>query len=110
MAEFGRNFKLTINAGDPMNGTILDMVTLQEYVEETFPGSVLDDTHKRQVSYYIPCTDMPLAMLFERMEAAKALYNIEDYSVEATSLEDVFIRLTRKKQPPQRPGIAAKRT
>ena len=95
----GRNFKLTINIGDPMNGTIFDMVTLREHVETIFPGSVVSETHKRQVTYYIPLKNMTLSSLFERMETAKALYNIEDYVVEATTIEDLFTTLTHKKRP-----------
>ena len=46
----GRNVRLTINVGDPMNGTIFDMVTLREHVETIFPGSVVSETRKRQVT------------------------------------------------------------
>ena len=95
----GRYFKLTINVGDPMNGTIFDIITLREHVKTIFPGSVVSEMHKRQFTYYVPLKKITLASLFERMETAKGLYNIEDYVVEATSIEDLFTPLIRKKRP-----------
>ena len=109
---FGRNYKLTIHAGDPAHGTLLDMVNLREFVETTFAGSVLNDSesHKRRLSYYIPHGDLTLATLYRRLEAAKALYNIDHFLVEATALEDVFLRLTAKKPPNGRVNGAGKQT
>ncbi|XP_066910613.1 phospholipid-transporting ATPase ABCA3-like [Clytia hemisphaerica] len=67
---------------------------LKHYIETTFPGSLLKDEHQGYIHYQLK-TDQSWAQLFGIMERAKQQYNIEDYSVSQTTLEQVFLNFTR---------------
>ena len=47
------------------------------------------------VHYHITSTQLTWAQIFGAMERAKSLYDIEDYSVSQTTLEQVFSNFAR---------------
>jgi len=69
---------------------------LKQYIETTFPGSLLKDEHQGYIHYQLKAgEDKTWANLFGIMERAKQQYNIEDYSISQTTLEQVFLNFTR---------------
>ena len=67
---------------------------LKSFVESTFPGSLLKDEHQGYVHYQLK-TEEKWSKLFGIMERAKQEYNVEDYSISQTTLEQVFLNFTR---------------
>lgn len=47
------------------------------------------------LTYHIPQTKLKWSKMFGLMEIAKSTYNIEDYSLGQTSLEQVFLFFTK---------------
>ena len=72
-----------------------DTGPLKQFIEGTFPGSVLKDEHQGMVHYHIRDTSVSWAQLFGTIERVKMNYNIEDYSVSQTTLEQVFLNFAR---------------
>lgn len=78
------------------------MHEIKTFIENSFPGSSLKDQHLGFVQYEISNKEVNWAELFRQMEYAKGIFNLEDYSVSQTSLEQVFLTFARKQHPPTR--------
>ena len=72
-----------------------DTAPLKQFIESSFPGSVLKDEHQGMVHYHIRDTSVTWAQLFGAIERVKLNFNIEDYSVSQTTLEQVFVNFAR---------------
>ncbi|KAJ7372707.1 ATP-binding cassette sub- A member 3 [Desmophyllum pertusum] len=72
-----------------------DTSALKQFIEGSFPGSVLKDEHQGMVHYHIRDTSVTWAQLFGTIERVKLNFNIEDYSVSQTTLEQVFLNFAR---------------
>ena len=68
----------------------------------TNTGSKLKDEHQGMIHYHITGTDFAWAQVFGTMERAKVTYNIEDYSVSQTTLEQVFLNFARMQREDER--------
>ncbi|XP_070562934.1 phospholipid-transporting ATPase ABCA3-like [Ptychodera flava] len=94
--RFGKGYtvlaKVTFTNGEP------DLTPIKQFIEGTFPGSKLKDEHQGMVHYHITDTTLTWAEIFGKMERAKTKYNIEDYSVSQTTLEQVFINFARSQR------------
>ncbi|XP_071796832.1 phospholipid-transporting ATPase ABCA3-like [Asterias amurensis] len=92
-SRFGEGFtvlaKVSSLAGVP------DMTQLKLFMEKQFPGSKLKDEHQGMVHYHITNTQLTWAQVFGAMERAKTRFDIEDYSVSQTTLEQVFLNFAR---------------
>ncbi|XP_022091487.1 ATP-binding cassette sub-family A member 3-like [Acanthaster planci] len=88
--RFGQGYTVLAKAkhGQNLNG-------FKRLMEEQFPGSQLKDEHQGMVHYHITNAQLTWAQIFGAMERAKSQYNIEDYSVSQTTLEQVFLNFAR---------------
>ena len=68
--------------------------SLKNFIEEMFPGSLLKDEHQSYIHYQLK-TEEKWSKLFGILERAKEEYNVEDYSISQTTLEQVFLNFTR---------------
>lgn len=97
--KFGQGYTLIVQLKTSDNVTE-QAHALKNYILQTFPESKLFDDHQGYVHFQITDTGVPLGKVFGTMEKAKAEFNIEDYSVHQTTLEQVFLAFTRGQTPP----------
>lgn len=98
--RFGEGYFLIARVGTINDGDIPNPDLLMKFIEATFPGSILIDMHQGYINYHITDTTLKLADIFGTMEKAKMEFNIEDYSVSQTTLEQIFLNLARAQVPP----------
>ncbi|XP_019627958.1 PREDICTED: ATP-binding cassette sub-family A member 3-like [Branchiostoma belcheri] len=72
-----------------------NILPLKDFIEENFPGSILKDEHYGMVHYHVKDRSLTWARVFGTMERAKSRFNIEDYLVSQTSLEQVFLNFAK---------------
>ena len=89
--KFGEGYTLLARVSSDTR----DITPLKEFIEGSFPGSVLKDEHQGMVHYHIYDTTVTWAQLFGTIERVKLKFNIEDYSVSQTTLEQVFLNFAR---------------
>ena len=98
-------FSLSIQVMSPMSadeGSVDERIQrLSKYIGEVFVGSILKDRHETLLHFHVPDDTLTWARVFGTLERAKTTYNIEDYSVSQTSLEQVFITFARAQRPLQ---------
>lgn len=69
-----------------------DHPTIKKFIEKTFVGSILREEHSDMLTYHLPQSNlMKWSELFGLMEFVKVKYDIEDYSLGQTSLEQIFL-------------------
>uniref|UniRef100_A0A336L4T4 CSON004232 protein n=1 Tax=Culicoides sonorensis TaxID=179676 RepID=A0A336L4T4_CULSO len=68
---------------------------LKEFIIDRFPGAFLREEHKDTLVFYVPKTELRWSKMFGYMENAKKIFNIEDYSLLQTTLEQVFLHFTK---------------
>lgn len=91
--KFGEGYTLIARVG----GINQNTDALREFIENTFPGSVLKDIHQGYVHYQL-ITEKHWPDLFGVMEEVKNELNIEDYSLSQTTLEQIFLNFTRSQR------------
>ncbi|XP_033097470.1 ATP-binding cassette sub-family A member 3-like [Anneissia japonica] len=95
-SRFGKGYTLLAKVAPDGSGQ--NLCQLKVFIEEKFPDSKLKDEHEGLVHYHIRSSDLSWASVFGTMEKAKAVYNIEDYSVSQTTLEQVFLNFARNQR------------
>ncbi|XP_071130810.1 phospholipid-transporting ATPase ABCA3-like isoform X2 [Mytilus edulis] len=98
--KFGEGYSLLARIGTPPDGTEPDIQPLMRFIKDKFPNSEIKDIHQEMIHYHVKDTKLTWAKIFGLMEQAKIEYNIEDYSVSQTTLEQVFINFARSQIPP----------
>ncbi|XP_052030939.1 phospholipid-transporting ATPase ABCA3-like [Apodemus sylvaticus] len=90
--KFGNVYTMTIKfKSDTDDDAIQD---LKDFIAEVFPGSDLKQENQGVLNYYIPSKDNSWGKVFGILEKAKEDYNLEDYSINQISLEQVFLTFT----------------
>lgn len=69
---------------------------LDEAVKKQFPSCVLKEKHFSQLLYSFPSKGVLLSEIFLFLMASRQKYNIEDYSVSQTTLDEVFVSFAQK--------------
>ncbi|KAJ8301076.1 hypothetical protein KUTeg_020063 [Tegillarca granosa] len=94
--KFGHGLTLIIHLGMSTSPEVQDpSFPIKEFIQREFPESNIFDDHQGYLHFQIPDQNVSLAQLFGTMEQAKRMFNIDDYSVHQTTLEQVFIAFTR---------------
>ncbi|XP_062579274.1 phospholipid-transporting ATPase ABCA3-like [Saccostrea cucullata] len=98
--KFAQGYTLTVRLERDNNGNAVDSGPLCNHISREFPGTEVFDDQQGYLDIHIPHQKLSLAKLFKEMEKTKSEYNVEDYSVHQTSLEQVFLGFTRMQVPP----------
>lgn len=89
--KFGEGYTLLAR----LSSANSDTGPLKQFIEGSFPGSVLKDEHQGMLHYHIRDISVTWAQLFGTIEKVKLKFDIEDYSVSQTTLEQVFLNFAR---------------
>nr|XP_033770847.1 phospholipid-transporting ATPase ABCA1-like [Geotrypetes seraphini] len=76
-------------------GSTPQLTSVEEFVENTFPGSVLKEKHHNTLQYRLPSGHTCLSNIFSAFTDNKEQLNIEDYSVFQTTLDQVFVNFAK---------------
>ncbi|TSK87603.1 ATP-binding cassette sub-family A member 3 [Bagarius yarrelli] len=90
-SKFGSGYTLLAKIHMGANFEEMDLQLFKDFIESTFPGSLLKDEHQGMVHYHLTDKTLTWAQVFGTLEAAKEKYGIEDYCVSQISLEQVFL-------------------
>lgn len=99
--KYGHGYTLFCRMGLNKDGYVSASGELINFVKNTFPKSEVFDDNQGYVHFQIPDDNVKLAQIFGRMEQAKDQYNVEDYSVHQTTLEQIFLTFTQNQVAPK---------
>ena len=95
-AKFGDGYTAIVKLHADMDSMQLQTNKMMQFVEDTFPGSLLKDKHNGLLHYQIPSGTASWSSVFAAMEQARTLVDIEDYAISEVSLEQIFIGFARE--------------
>ena len=99
--KFGEGYSLMAKVvGDDQEELESNTQSLMTFIEESFEGCELKDMHQGQVHYQINQATTTWSQAFGMIENNKDKYNIKDYSVSQTTLEQVFISFAQSQSQP----------
>ncbi|KAJ8008300.1 hypothetical protein DPEC_G00103410 [Dallia pectoralis] len=90
-SRFGEGYTLVIRVG----GAPPALGPVEEFVEKTFPGSVLKEKHHNTLQYQLPHSEGALASIFSQFSTHQGRLGVEDYSVSQTTLDQVFVNFAK---------------
>jgi len=80
----------------------------KQFVQQTFPHSTIIESHDQLIKYQIPksvpsaesavgmsASTVTIGNLFRVLESVKARFELKEYAVSETSLEQIFIRFAK---------------
>lgn len=87
--RFGFGYTVTIR----VSGENPDLSPLKLFISEKFPASQLKEQHFNMLHYQFASKTVPLSHVFGAIESVRSEYNVEDYSVCQTTLDQVCVVL-----------------
>lgn len=98
--KFGHGYTLFCRMG-MKDGYVIGSKELVAHLKTVFPDIEVFDDNQGYVHFRIPDDNAKLAEIFGRMEMAKEQFNVEDYSVHQTTLEQIFLTFTQNQIAPK---------
>uniref|UniRef100_UPI0037E7D1F5 phospholipid-transporting ATPase ABCA1 n=1 Tax=Semicossyphus pulcher TaxID=241346 RepID=UPI0037E7D1F5 len=89
--RFGDGYTVIVRVG----GSSPALKPVEEFVQQTFPGSVLKEKHHNTLQYQLPYAQGALANIFSQFTSHQQRLSVEDYSVSQTTLDQVFVNFAR---------------
>ncbi|KAF2894183.1 hypothetical protein ILUMI_11990 [Ignelater luminosus] len=83
---------------DPNESSYATIKSIENFVKENFKNAVIREDYRELLTFYIADRSQPWSKMFEIMERAKTMFDIEDYSLGQSSLEQVFLSFTKYQQ------------
>uniref|UniRef100_A0A3Q1K4G3 ABC transporter domain-containing protein n=1 Tax=Anabas testudineus TaxID=64144 RepID=A0A3Q1K4G3_ANATE len=90
-SRFGDGYTVIVRVG----GTPPALKQVEDFVQQTFPGSILKEKHHNTLQYQLPYTQGALAMIFSQFTKHQQRLQVEDYSVSQTTLDQVFVNFAK---------------
>ncbi|CAL8083291.1 unnamed protein product [Orchesella dallaii] len=107
-SKFAQGYSLSLKLRPLVPEESEDLIKLSSDINRMFNPCTLKDKHQNVLQYQLHNTAIPWDVLFKTMEDLKATYAeiIEDYSVNETSLEEVFLSFARKQYGSRRADVS----
>ncbi|XP_072932012.1 phospholipid-transporting ATPase ABCA3-like [Epargyreus clarus] len=98
--KFSQGFTLTIKmkmseSENDCTSTESSTEVIKEYVNDNYRDPKLMEEYEGLLTYYLPDRTMPWSKMFGVMERAKRDFDVEDYSISQTTLEQIFLQFTK---------------
>ncbi|XP_056298859.1 phospholipid-transporting ATPase ABCA1-like [Pseudoliparis swirei] len=90
-SRFGDGYTVIVKVG----GSSPALKPVEEFVQQSFVGSVLKETHHNTLQYHFPYAQGALANIFSQFTRHQQRLGVEDYSVSQTTLDQVFVNFAK---------------
>ena len=94
-SKYGRGYTLMIKLPREKMASEEWIQTVWGHIQLSIPGSVFTDQHETLWTIRVPDQNVKWSTLFEVMEDMKTRFELEDYTVSDTTLEQIFIAFAR---------------
>ena len=101
-SKFGQGFTLIAKMSREEDGGWAPIEPLVAFIQQRYPSATLFDSFEGYAHMQVSDPNVLLADIFAHMERAKRELQVQDYTYQQTSLEQVFLSFTRH-QVPERP-------
>ncbi|KAM9369070.1 LOW QUALITY PROTEIN: phospholipid-transporting ATPase ABCA7 [Phaethornis superciliosus] len=99
--RFGDGYTVLVRVGLPRAARV------HRLLRSLFPGIALKEQHGGVLHYHLPSRVTSLARVFSVLSDYRSRYDIEDFSVSQTTLDQVFLRFAREQTEEEPQGASA---
>ncbi|XP_051851188.1 ATP-binding cassette sub-family A member 9-like [Antechinus flavipes] len=93
-SKFGKNYLLEIKVKEPEQ-----IRPLHAEILKLFPRAAQQERYSSLMAYKLPMEDVqPLSQAFSKLEAVKCTFDLEEYSLSQSTLEQVFLELSKDQE------------
>ncbi|KAM9005575.1 ATP-binding cassette sub-family A member 10-like isoform 2-T2 [Sarcophilus harrisii] len=93
-SKFGKDYLLEIKVKEPEQ-----VEPLHAEILKLFPQAARQERYSSLMVYKLPVEVVyPLSQAFSKLEAAKSTFNLEEYSLSQSTLEQVFLELSKEQE------------
>ncbi|KAM9425735.1 phospholipid-transporting ATPase ABCA1 [Pholidichthys leucotaenia] len=92
--RFGDGYTVIVR----VSGSPPALAPVEDFVQQSFPGSVLKEKHHNTLQYQLPYAQGALAKIFSQFNRHQRRLCVEDYSVSQTTLDQVFVNFAKDQQ------------
>ena len=92
-SRFGKGYNIEIKLKEKSTENLMN-----NFMNEHLVGAVLMEVHDLVYRFEVPQKNLSLSKIFGEIEMRKDEIGIEDYSVSQTSLEQIFLQLSKPGQ------------
>lgn len=93
-SKFGKDYLLEMKVRTPEQGK-----SLHPEILRLFPHAARQERYSSLVVYKLPVEDVkPLSQAFFKLETVKQSFNVEEYSLSQSTLEQVFLELSKEQE------------
>ncbi|BFZ10796.1 hypothetical protein BsWGS_13835 [Bradybaena similaris] len=96
--KFGQGYTLIMKLGTLEDGKHTPSLPIVSEIQTHFPSAVVFDDHEGYIHLQVPDANVKIADIFSLMEDIKQTFQLEDYSVHQTTLEQVFLSFTKRQK------------
>ncbi|XP_071044386.1 phospholipid-transporting ATPase ABCA3 [Parasteatoda tepidariorum] len=100
-SKFGQGYTLIIKLQKEASDNTQSIDLIKSLIVSKLPGAELKDDHQGMLQYHIINPSLRLSQLFKIMEEMKAQFDLEDYLISDTSLEQIFLTFARAQRVTQ---------
>ncbi|KAH9515606.1 ATP-binding cassette sub- A member 17 [Bulinus truncatus] len=93
-SKYGKGYTVILHAAKGADGRVAPLSEAEKYVLETLGDSKIFAKQEAYTDIQIP-ENIPLSFIFEVLEKARGQFKFQFYTVQQTSLEQVFLRLLK---------------
>ncbi|XP_028420639.1 ATP-binding cassette sub-family A member 1 isoform X1 [Perca flavescens] len=90
-SRFGDGYTVIVRVG----GSPPALKPVEDFVKQSFPGSILKEKHHNTLQYQLPYIQGALANIFSQFTSHQQRLGVEDYAVSQTTLDQVFVNFAR---------------
>eukprot|EP00657_Telonema_sp_P-1_P001024 TRINITY_DN12186_c0_g1_i1.p1 TRINITY_DN12186_c0_g1~~TRINITY_DN12186_c0_g1_i1.p1 ORF type:complete len:255 (+),score=134.33 TRINITY_DN12186_c0_g1_i1:2-766(+) len=96
-AKYGDGIEVTLQTS-PEGQVEENVAKAKKFMEATFPDATISEERQQRLLYVLPFSSIKLSDLFEKIMQAvdSGNHGIQDYTVQQSSLEQVFLRISRQ--------------
>ena len=96
-AKYGDGIEVTLQTS-PEGKVEENVAKAKKFMEATFPDATISEERQQRLLYVLPFSSIKLSDLFEKIMQAvdRGAHGIQDYTVQQSSLEQVFLRISRQ--------------
>lgn len=89
--KFAKGYTLTVKVKKEcfQSNQKSETALVEQFIVNSFPQALRREKHQELITYFIPDKSIPWSKMFEILETGKNAFNIEDYSIGQSTLEQV---------------------
>ncbi|KAK0046035.1 ATP-binding cassette sub-family A member 3-like isoform X1, partial [Biomphalaria pfeifferi] len=93
-SKYGQGYTVILHAARDTSDRVASLREAKNHVLKTLVNSTIFSEHDAYVDIHVP-VDNPLSRIFDTLQNAKERYRFEHYTVQQTSLEQIFLRFMK---------------